>query len=510
MGDNDGAAAFDGTTNGSASSSTLVQGPSQLTVEAWVRTTSAAGGKIVGFGNAQTGTAAATTAICTSTARAAPSSACTTAEPRWSAARRRWRTAASTTWSGRCPGGQSRSTSTAGRRHQRDSSSAQSVQRLLAGRRRQPRQLAEQADQQLPRRDDRRRRVYPAALSVGTGAAPLTSTAVARLADRRRPTDTLGKADLRGPPDIYWRLDESSGTTVTDSVGERQRRQVLRWRDPGAGASPVSGTSGTAVKFNGSSGSVGSSSSCLSPTVLHRGAVVQDHHHARRQDHRLRGPADRRSTELRPPRVHAPDDRQLRFGTRTTAMNIVTSPLGYNDGTWHQLVATQSGAGMRLYVDGQLVGSDRADRCAELHRLLAGGRRQLLGRTSDYFAGTIDEVAVWSDTALTAPRSTSLYQASPAATTTSNKPPVAAIGAELHQPGVHVRRLRIQRPRRQRGVVRLGRSPAGRAGAGRRRRSPSRRPAPTRSRCRSPTTVAWLVRRLPASPSPRRTRHPRR
>ena len=51
---------------------------------------------------------------------------------------------------------------------------------------------------------------------------------------------------------------------------------------------------------------------------------------------------------------------------------------------------------MKLYVDGALVASGTADRRPGLHRLLASGRRQHLGRASaTYFAGTIDEVAVY-------------------------------------------------------------------------------------------------------------------
>ncbi|MFC5381901.1 PKD domain-containing protein [Aquipuribacter nitratireducens] len=55
VGDPDGAVGFSGTSTGSAASSGAVMGPQVFSVEAWVRTSSTAGGKIVGFGNQRTG-----------------------------------------------------------------------------------------------------------------------------------------------------------------------------------------------------------------------------------------------------------------------------------------------------------------------------------------------------------------------------------------------------------------------------------------------------------------------
>ncbi|MDQ0079666.1 chitodextrinase, partial [Arthrobacter oryzae] len=54
-GDNDSAAAFNGSTTGIASTATAFPAPDTFTVEAWVKTTSLAGGKIIGFGNRTTG-----------------------------------------------------------------------------------------------------------------------------------------------------------------------------------------------------------------------------------------------------------------------------------------------------------------------------------------------------------------------------------------------------------------------------------------------------------------------
>ena len=55
-GDGDKAATFNGSTSGYASSALVGNAPETFSVEAWVRTTTTRGGKIVGFGNRQTGT----------------------------------------------------------------------------------------------------------------------------------------------------------------------------------------------------------------------------------------------------------------------------------------------------------------------------------------------------------------------------------------------------------------------------------------------------------------------
>jgi PKD repeat protein len=56
QGDSNAAAAFNGTSSGFGATATQVQAPNVFSVEAWFRTTSTAGGKIIGFGNSATGT----------------------------------------------------------------------------------------------------------------------------------------------------------------------------------------------------------------------------------------------------------------------------------------------------------------------------------------------------------------------------------------------------------------------------------------------------------------------
>jgi len=87
-------------------------------------------------------------------------------------------------------------------------------------------------------------------------------------------------------------------------------------------------------------------------------------------------------------------------------LRTVTSPASYNNNQWHQVTATMSSAGMRLYVDGALV-AQRTDTTAGEAYL---GYWRLGGDNLDgwpsrpptrNFIGSVDEIAVYP-TALTA------------------------------------------------------------------------------------------------------------
>lgn len=96
----------------------------------------------------------------------------------------------------------------------------------------------------------------------------------------------------------------------------------------------------------------------------------------------------------------------LVFGVYPTAAKTITSPGSYNNGSWHYVAATLSTAGMKLYVDGAHVAADAATTTAEGYAgLWRVGGDNLAGwpslPASQYFAGSIDNVAVYS-TALSA------------------------------------------------------------------------------------------------------------
>lgn len=98
--------------------------------------------------------------------------------------------------------------------------------------------------------------------------------------------------------------------------------------------------------------------------------------------------------------VHMTDDGRILFGVYPGTVRTVGSAQPYNDGQWHHVVASLSGAGMALYVDGKRTGADASVTGAQPYPgyWKIGGDN--LGSwtsqpASNYLAGTIDDVAVY-------------------------------------------------------------------------------------------------------------------
>ena len=127
---------------------------------------------------------------------------------------------------------------------------------------------------------------------------------------------------------------------------------------------------------------------------------------------------------------------RLFFGMQSSAVQTVNGPKAYNDGAWHHVVGTYGSGTMTLYVDGVQVAqrTDVAFERAYWGYWRVGGDR-LTGwpnrPTSDYLAGTLDEVAVYS-TVLSA-ATVAQHRTAGITGTTINRPPVASFSAT---PGV--------------------------------------------------------------------------
>lgn len=98
--------------------------------------------------------------------------------------------------------------------------------------------------------------------------------------------------------------------------------------------------------------------------------------------------------------VYMRNDGRLVYGTYPGIVRTVTSANSYRDGNWHHVVASQGWDGMKLFVDGQLVGSlpDVVSQdFAGFWRVGGDNLNNWPNRpTSNYFAGQIDEVAVYN------------------------------------------------------------------------------------------------------------------
>ncbi|MFI2297570.1 LamG-like jellyroll fold domain-containing protein [Actinacidiphila glaucinigra] len=203
---------------------------------------------------------------------------------------------------------------------------------------------------------------------------------------------------------LYWRYDEASGQFGADSSPGDDNAVYLNGplyrQTPGA----VAGS--TAMGFNGTNDYAYSDARHARPaafsvetwfrtTTTAGGKLVG--FGDRNVDDNLSGSYDKH--------VYMTNDGRLAFGVRSGSSRTITTTGAYNDGGWHHVVATQGGAGMRLYVDGALAGTDPTTTSQNYSGFWRVGGDNLNGwpnrPSSNYFAGQLDETAVYPS-ALTA------------------------------------------------------------------------------------------------------------
>ena len=239
---------------------------------------------------------------------------------------------------------------------------------------------------------------------VALYSTPLTAAQIAnhynasgRTAAGSRPADTHGATIYDASPNFYWRLDETSGTVahdVTPNGTDGNYSGGVTFGTAGA----ITGTTDTAVTMNGSNAVVSTTAAVAGPTVYSEelwfktttttgGKLIGFGSAATGNS----GSYDRH--------VYMLNNGELTFGTYTGVSNTITSSASYNDGKWHQMVATQAGDGMKLYVDGALVASGSVTGSQSYNGYWRVGGDNLASwpnqPTSNYFAGSIDEAAVY-------------------------------------------------------------------------------------------------------------------
>ena len=236
--------------------------------------------------------------------------------------------------------------------------------------------------------------VYPVALPIATVRSHYTEiTGTSPAAPT--PVDTYGARVATDAPDTYWRLGEASGAVAGDTSGSASDGTltgVAGYGRPGA----VTGTADTAIQFNGTSGSVAAQQAWGAPKEFTTEAWFRT---TTTTGGRIVGFGSSNSglSSSYDRMVCMRNDGKLSFGVSSGGQQTVVSPAAYNDGAWHHVVATQGPAGMRLYVDGIERGANAAVTTGASYTgyWRAGGDRCWTGTSSSYFAGTLDEVAVY-------------------------------------------------------------------------------------------------------------------
>lgn len=391
-GDPNTAAAFSGDSTGLAASSALVWKDDTFSVEGWFKTTTTSGGKIIGFGNSNVGNSTAydrhiymdpsghvqfgvypgaTRSIASSKAfndgqwhhvvaslspqgmtlyvdakKVASNPDVTNGQPYWGY----WRIGGDNSWNG-------------------DPYFAGSIDEVA---------------------------VYPAPLSPEQIVEHYTLSG-RTVTTPPAPADAYGASVYAQDPILYWRLGEATGTNAVDS-GQQETPGLYSGDFALGAASGVSGTTNTSVDFT--SGVVASSVQFDNPTTYSTEIWFNT---TTNQGGKLTGFGRQQSgtSSSYDRHVYMQDDGRLVFGTWTGQTNTITTPLSYNDGAWHQVVAAQSSAGMKLYVDGQLVGTNPQTGAESYPGYWRAGGDTTWGSSSPWFDGLLDEFAVY-DKALAA------------------------------------------------------------------------------------------------------------
>ena len=253
--------------------------------------------------------------------------------------------------------------------------------------------------------------VYPTVLSSASVVAHYVASGRTAPEGTQPPTDTYGMAVYGDSPVDFWRLDETSGTAAKDSSGNEDNAIYTGGVTQG-GASGI-GAFGTSAGFDGINGNVVSSN----PTVVNGPFSTELWFRtSSTSGGKLIGFGNEQSalSSNYDKHVYLSPDGRLVFGVWNDQADIVNSEPGLSDGQWHHMVATQSADGMRLYVDDHLVGQNAVTTNQSYQGYWRVGGDRFGGwpysGSAPYINADIDDVAIYG-TALTADQVDAHYRA---------------------------------------------------------------------------------------------------
>ncbi|WP_417234435.1 LamG-like jellyroll fold domain-containing protein [Arthrobacter sp.] len=206
------------------------------------------------------------------------------------------------------------------------------------------------------------------------------------------PKDAYGASVFKKTPDFFWRFDELADGKTPDA-GILQNAGLLN----GTASAIKDGVLGGAVDL-GNDGYV-SSAVAGAPSPEYTAELWFST--TSTSGGRLIGFSSSQSgsSSNYDRHVYMRDDGKLVFGTWTGSENTAVSPESYNDGGWHHLAASQSTDGMKLYVDGAVVASNPQTGAQSYNgQWRVGGDRVWGGASNDFLTGLhVDEAAVYSE-----------------------------------------------------------------------------------------------------------------
>jgi signal peptidase I len=284
----------------------------------------------------------------------------------------------------------------------------------------------------------RARAAYVAALTAVL-LIPATSASFAATARNTANAWSTGNWDYTSTvtalnPWLYWKLDETTGTTAADSSGNGRTGTYntsaasFTFGVPGA---LTTDTPNLGVTLNGTTACLNTTSTTTMNAPVQITEVVW-FKTTTSQGGKLLG-FEMPRTGVAMPGSGGTYDRHLYmdgagklwFGVYNGGYFTIPSPTALNDGTWHMAAASMGAGGMSLYIDGTLVGTNANNAGETTTGWFRAGCGNLGGWGGSWtganspttstnptqnrpFAGSLDEISVWQSV-LTAAQIRAMY-----------------------------------------------------------------------------------------------------
>jgi Concanavalin A-like lectin/glucanases superfamily/Domain of unknown function (DUF5122) beta-propeller len=247
---------------------------------------------------------------------------------------------------------------------------------------------------------------YTVSASDGTNTSAKSPASASVTVSSTSPTVSYQQAVLNDSPSFLWPLNDS-GSSAADASPHGFNGIYEPGTTQGA-PGPFTGT--TATSFDGHTGLVTAASQVAGPTAF---SVEGWFKTSANTGGKLIGFGNNQtgSSGNYDRHIYMMNDGQLVFGLWSGQTQTIETPAAYNDGQWHYVVATlDPSAGMSLYVDGQLVGTNANTVAQSYSGYWRVGGDNLNGWNLDpwgsnsqgttqpysyYFNGTMADVAVY-------------------------------------------------------------------------------------------------------------------
>jgi hypothetical protein len=223
-------------------------------------------------------------------------------------------------------------------------------------------------------------------------SAPVTATA----ATGGHP---YADAVLADDPLLYWRHDEQAGNFASDASGHDSGGVHRGGPERGATPPAVPGPDAAAIGYDGTDAYTYSDRAYANQT---RFTLETWFRTTTTRGGKLIGLGNRtlQLSSTRDNSLYMLNDGRLTLGIYNGSFRTVTSPAAYNDGSWHHVAASVGAGGLRLYVDGrQVAASTQATASRNVTGYWRTGGDSLSGwpnrPASDFFAGRLDETAIY-------------------------------------------------------------------------------------------------------------------